>query len=311
MRIFITGATGFIGSYISEMLLERGHEIAVLLRPGADTWRIAAHLARLQAIAGDLAATPAFAPALRDFHPDTVIHCAWNGVGNAARNDTRQVDNVVHATSLVKVAHEAGATCFIGFGSQAEYGPRSDKTNERAALNPTTAYGAAKAAAYYLSKVLCEQGGLRFCWARLFSTYGPKDEAYWMVPQLILRLLDGEKPALTEGRQNWDYCHARDVACAVAALAESANASGAFNIGAGTTMTVREIAEMIRDAAAPGSALGFGEVAYRPDQVMHLEADIARIRDATGWLPRIPLRQGLAQTVDWYRSERARYATPR
>jgi nucleoside-diphosphate-sugar epimerase len=65
---------------------------------------------------------------------------------------------------------------------------------------------------------------------------------------------------------------------------------------------------MLRDAAAPGAPLGFGEVPYRPDQVMHLEADIRKIGEATGWKPEVPLQAGLAETVAWYRAEEARHA---
>jgi nucleoside-diphosphate-sugar epimerase len=194
----------------------------------------------------------------------------------------------------------------VGCGSQAEYGPRPDRTAEEAPLRPTTAYGAAKVATFQLLQTLAALHGVRFAWARFFSTYGPRDEPHWMIPQLIDRLLRGERPALTEGRQRWDYLHVRDAAAAVAALAESPGATGPFNVGSGSPVPLRQIVERIRDVASPGAALGFGEVPYRPDQVMHLEAGIEKLVAATGWRPRIALDEGLRETVEWFREEAAR-----
>ena len=62
--------------------------------------------------------------------------------------------------------------------------------------------------------------------------------------------------------------------------------------------------ESIRDAIDPSLPLGFGEVPYRPDQVMHLEANVTALSRATGWKPQIPLEQGLADTVAWHRNQR-------
>ncbi len=72
--------------------------------------------------------------------------------------------------------------------------------------------------------------------------------------------------------------------------------------------TVRSIVERIRDHIDSGVSLRFGEVPYRPGQVMHLEADISRLREATGWSPRIGLDEGLRRTVGWYRRNGEHYA---
>jgi nucleoside-diphosphate-sugar epimerase len=70
--------------------------------------------------------------------------------------------------------------------------------------------------------------------------------------------------------------------------------------------SVRSIAERVRDRIDPHLPIDFGAVPYRADQVMHLEADIGRLREATGWKPEVTIDDGLARTVDWYRErERA------
>ena len=307
MRVLVTGAGGFIGSALAIDLHRRGHEVAVLLRPDRDPWRIAPLVAAksLRVVRGDLAQADSYAAALGDFRPDGVAHMAWTGVANHDRNDWRQAENVTQAAKLLERSVAAGARHFVGCGSQAEYGPRPDRTTEEAPLRPTTAYGAAKVATFHLLHGLAPLHGVRFAWARFFSTYGPRDEPHWMIPQLIGRLLRGERPALTEGRQLWDYLHVRDAAAAVTRLIEEPAATGAFNVGSGTPVALRRIVETIRDAAAPGAALGFGDVPYRPDQVMHLEAGIEKLVAATGWVPSIALDDGLRETVEWFREEAA------
>lgn len=305
MKVVVTGASGFIGSAVAEALLRRGHPVALLLRPASNPWRLET-LQRYHVVRGDLSDAASYASGLAAFEPDAVAHLAWTGVANHDRNAWSQADNVSQAARLLEAAVAAGARHFVGCGSQAEYGPRPDRTPETSPLKPTTAYGAAKVATFQLLETLSTLHGVRFAWARFFSTYGPRDEPHWMIPQLIGRLIRGERPALTEGRQLWDYLHVRDAAEAVALLVETPTASGPFNVGSGTPVPLRRVVEAIRDAAAPGAALGFGEVPYRPDQVMHLEAGIEKLVAATGWRPRIALEAGVAETVEWFRKEAAR-----
>jgi nucleoside-diphosphate-sugar epimerase len=86
---------------------------------------------------------------------------------------------------------------------------------------------------------------------------------------------------------------------------QTSAASGVFNLGSGQTETIRRIIETLRDSIDPTLPIGFGEVSYRPDQVMHLEAGIERLNRATGWRPRIDLPIGLAKTVAWYWAQAA------
>ena len=304
MRVFLTGASGFIGSFLAGLLVDRCHEVAVLLRPDASPWRIADKLDSLRTIVGDLDQIDAIARELADFAPEVVIHAAWSGVASRDRNDVRQTVNIERSARLLSQCIKAGAKSFVGFGSQAEYGANAINPDEWSTLRPTTMYGATKAAAFHVLRAICDRHDVRFSWARVFSTYGPKDSVDWMIPQLTLSLLRGRRPALTKGTQQWDYCHASDVARAVIYIAETRDAHGPFNIGAGMTHSIRHIVELVRDIVAPGASLGFGEVPYRSEQVMHLQANVTRIRDATGWRPEISIEDGLRETVEWYRAQR-------
>jgi UDP-glucose 4-epimerase len=304
MRVLLTGASGFVGSYVLRRLVaDARHRVAVLLRPSSRTWRIDEVLNRTRRVDGSLGNLEPARTAIAAFAPETVIHLAWEGVGGASRNDPAQVENIRHTVALVQLAHDVGARAWIGLGSQAEYGPTEGPIREDAATRPTTLYGVAKLAAGQFAGHLCRDVGMRFAWLRLFSSYGPKDDPAWMIPSLIRTLLNGERPPLTPGTQLWDYVHVEDAARAIEQTALNAHASGVFNLGSGQSRTIRHVVEQIRDEIDPRLPLGFGDVPFRPDQVMHLEADTGRLREATGWAPEIALAEGLRGTIAWYREQ--------
>jgi nucleoside-diphosphate-sugar epimerase len=301
MRLFVTGGTGFIGSALLAAALESGHEIAVLTRD-PEAWRLAPFGDKVGLIVGSLSDISGFFPSMKSFRPDCVAHLGWSGVAGADRHDPRQICNIGWSCHLLLAAGAVGAKAFVSTGSQAEYGLRPGRIKTDDPTEPTTLYGECKLATFRLLNRLAQDQGLRFAWLRVFSTYGPGDHTRWMIPGLIGALLCGQKPALTAGDQKWDYLHVADAARAILAACESEAGHGMFNLGSGCALPLRYTVGLVRDLIDPKLPLGFGEVAYRPDQVMHLEADISRLTDELGWRPRIPLLDGLADTVAWYRA---------
>jgi len=306
MRVLLTGATGFLGAQALRALLRAKAEVVVLRRVNSPDWRIK-NLPVAGVVRGDLREIRAAGKVIQEARPEAVVHCAWAGVGNKHRNNAGQIDdNVLPGVELARVCAEAGAKHFIGLGSQAEYGPLNRRITEEDATQPTTLYGAAKLGAMVLLERVCSDLGMRFAWLRVFSTYGPMEDADWMIPYLIRALLRGERPTLTSCEQRWDYLFGPDAGEAIAAVATAERepgAKGVFNLGSGQVYTLRHIVELIRDMIDPGLPVDFGAVPYRPDQVMHLEADITRLRAATGWSPATSLEEGLRQTVGWHREQ--------
>lgn len=303
MKLLVTGASGFVGAKVAELALTAGHEVAALVRPNGPSRRLAPLAGRYLPLAVDLRERRSLFAAVASFRPEAIIHIAWAGVANSARNDSSQFsENIDAACALVEAGAAAGCKAFIGTGSQGEYGAGSTM-REDALPQPTTMYGAAKVAALYLTRQLVQQAGMRHAWLRLFSTYGPDDNPGWLIPSLISQMLDGQRPQTTLGTQKWDWLHVDDVARGLIAAAVTPTAEGIFNLGSGAPVQVRRAVELIRDAAAPGMELVFGEIPFRSDQVMHMEADISRLKAATGWEPQVPFESGIADTVNWYRAQ--------
>jgi nucleoside-diphosphate-sugar epimerase len=306
MKVLLTGASGFVGSYVLRRLLAEGDaEVAVFVRRPGQAWRIRDELARVRVFEAALEDAAGVEAALASFRPTHLAHLAWAGVLGRNRNDPQQQDNVAQSLRLLEAALDAGARHFVGLGSQAEYGPCQARIDEATPTAPTTRYGQAKLATCLEAQAMCERHGARFAWLRLFSSYGPQDSPEWMIPYLALKLLHRERPAVTAAEQLWDYVYVDDAAAAIVAVLRSDVASGVFNLGSGSAPRLRDIIERVRDAIDPSLPVGFGEVAYRPDQVMHLEADIGRLARATGWGPKVGLDEGIRRTVDWYRKHDA------
>lgn len=305
MRCLVTGASGHLGSFLTRKLVEQGAEVSVLVRPQSDLWRLSDLLDHIKVLRADLShLTPALG-AIATNSPDVVFHLAWDGVTGNDRNNSQQVScNVTGSLEVFRAVQAAGCRCWIGVGSQAEYGPQTTLLREDLPPQPATAYGVAKLCVGLLTHKLCELSAMRFVWLRLLATYGPGDDERHLIPGVINQLLAGARPALTFGEQEWDYLYVEDAAEAIYQTYLT-GAEGVFNLGSGEPHTIRNVAERLRDIIDPTLPLGFGEVPYREDQVMHLQADITKLHGVTGWKPQIDLEDGLRRTVEWHKSRPA------
>jgi len=303
MKYLVTGATGFVGSWLVRRLIADGHSVAVMTRQSSDLWRIRPWLSSVLQINGDLNRMNEMAASIRSFAPETIFHLAWTG-GNSSRflNDAAQVyANVPGSLELMRIATETGVRTFINFGSCVEYGQYSIPVRESDPVLPTNLYGRAKYVVEELGMALASASGFRFASMRLFWAYGPADDEARLMPSLIRKMLSGQRYAMTAGEQLWDYLYIEDAIEAIVRVANTSSAQGIFNLGSGRPEKLGTVALQIAMLAGEQSLLGLGDIPYGAQQVMHLEADITRLRTATGWEPHVDLPRGLLQTVEWYK----------
>ncbi len=303
-HVVITGATGFIGAAVLTELLARDARVTALLRAESDLSRLAT-LRGFETLRYSRLSDPELVRTLGSSKPDVFIHCGWRGVGGSERNEAFQITENLPATlEAVELAAATGCRQWIGVGSQAEYGNQNCRISEDAPLRPTTIYGKAKLAAGVAAMALCESRGLAGIWLRIFSTYGPGDAPNWFIPYVIQEFLHGRVPKLTRCEQLWDYLYVTDAARAVVAIANGTLA-GIYNVGSGKSRPLRDYVEAIRSELETSQEPTYGAEPYRPDQVMHLEADISRLTEATGWRPQFDLTEGIRATVAFTRPSKS------
>ena len=294
--VVLTGATGFIGSATLAELVRRGRRVIVLLRPTSDRRRIAC-LRGYETVMFDHFGEAGLAARIQEYNPGVFIHCAWRGVAGDERNASYQITENVPMT-IASAALAAGCGCqqWVGLGSQAEYGNPNRVISEATPENPATIYGKAKLAAGHASLALCEALGIAGVWLRVFSIFGPQDAPHWFIPSAIQDFLAGRKPRLTKCEQRWAFLYIKDAAKAVVAAADG-RLTGVYNLGSGRADTLREVIQVIRTELGTTIEPDYGAIHYRPEQVMHLQADIRKLSEATGWAPAVGLVEGLRETI--------------
>jgi UDP-glucose 4-epimerase len=307
MRCLVTGASGFLGSHLVRKLVHEGHQVLAAVRSSSDLWRLKDVHDRISFVFAPLKDVRSCRSEILTFRPEVTFHFAWTG-GNSSKyaNDCEQVfENVPGSLDLAQIVAEAGCSTLIYAGSSLEYGKFQIPARETDLPAPTNLYGAAKYGTEILLQGLCSASGIRFCGVRVFWTYGHMDDPSRMIPSVIASLLAGKSPSLTEGKQLWDFLFIEDAIRALLLLALTRDAEGIFNLGSGMPVAVRTVVELIKDSIDASPAVQFGAVPYGPHQVMHLEADISRLKMATGWTPQVRIEEGIRRTVGWYKENYA------
>jgi len=303
-KAVVTGATGAIGMALIEELTQNGIQVTAICHPGSPRNRRIPTGSMVRTVEGDLSRLSQLADAF-DGEQDAFFHLAWAGTYGEDRNRMElQLQNIEGTINAVRLCGALRCKVFVGVGSQSEFGHVEGKLNGELSCFPDTGYGAAKLSAGTLSRVLCRQMGIRHVWARVLSVYGPNDSARTMVMGTVERLLHGERPQFTKGDQIWDFLFNADAALALRLLAEKGLDGKVYCLGSGQAKKLRDYILEIRDAVDPQQEIGLGELAYYPNQVMHLEADISSLTADTGFVPQWPFSRGIQATVDWVKKQK-------
>lgn len=302
-RCLVTGGSGFLGAALTRRLVRDGHEVTVISRDPRP-WRLDDCLDAITIVPGELAALSS--ALARVPLPDVVFHLAWSGGDSRAfAADAVHLGANLDATrELLAWIERHRVPRFVGLGTCLEYGRFPVPVSEDAPCVPDSAYGEGKLAAGRAALAAKTSAA----WVRLFWTYGPADSPARLVPSVALSLLDDEAPAVTPGGQLWDYLYVDDAIDALMRLGNDDAARGVFNLGSGSPVAIRSVVEAIAASCRARVTPRFGALPYPQGQTMHLQADVTRLTNATGWQAATPLADGIAATVAWFAAHRERYA---
>ena len=300
MRVFVTGASGFIGSSVTRDLLDAGHSVLALALPADDLWRLRDIERDVPVVRGALADPAILRNAIGGWAPEVCIHLAWYAEPGKYLDSPANVEALSSSLALLRVLSEIGCRRMVAAGTCAEYDTDRGYLREDDPARPLTLYAAAKLSCGLLGSLMAQACGMRFAWARIFYPYGPYEDQRRVIPGIIRSLLSGQPFPATAGDQVRDYVHVADVASAFRLLAEK-EASGVFNIASGVPVTMKQVLGTVGNLLGCPELVGFGALPYRDWEPMFVCGDSQRLR-ALGWLPRYGLDEGLSRTIDWWRS---------
>jgi CDP-glucose 4,6-dehydratase len=322
MRSLVTGAHGFVASHLAQALLTRGDTVRVLDRPDprlADIGgprRSALDLLDLrdqvELAEGDLRDAEAVSSAVAGC--DSVFHLAAQTIVGVAREspvETLEV-NVRGAWNVFEACREHGVERVVFASSDKAYGTSPELPyREDFPLRAAYPYDASKAAADIIARSYANAYGVPLAVTRFANIYGGGDLNFSrLIPETTIAVLEGRPPVIrSDGSPERDFLHVDDAVSAYLAIAEAldgANARGeAFNAGGERPHSVREVVDLIAEAAGTGiepEYLGSGT----PDgEIDRQYVDSTKLRELTGWRPEVELAEGLRNTLDWYRAHPA------
>ena len=299
-RVIVTGASGFIGRYTLQMLVQAGFEVHAVSRdpdPKLCEGVLWHHLDIM-----DDRSAGALCSSIEATH---LMHLAWYTEHGKFWHAGENLDWVACSLRLLKQFVQYGGQRVVMAGSCAEYDwSRVDCCSEdQTPCNPATLYGVSKHALHQVAAAYCRNHQVELAWGRVFFLYGPGETGSRFVPAVVNGLLRQESVPCSSGVQVRDFMHVADVASAFVALLVS-EASGAINIASGDSHTLRGIGEEAMRQIKGEGAVVFGALPDRQGDPAMLTADVTRLRDGVGWSPAYSLEQGLAETIAWWKQNR-------
>jgi CDP-glucose 4,6-dehydratase len=312
-RSLVTGGHGFVASHLARALLERGDDVTVLDAgsPSVSGLSLQGIEADVELVGADLRDGRAVGATLGAGEFDVVFHLAAQTlVGPAMKSPAATFEvNVGGTWNLLEACRRAEVPAVVVASSDKAYGPRDELPyREEMQLRPASPYEASKAAADAIALSYRPAFGLAVAVTRFANVYGGGDLNFSrLIPEAIVAVLDGRRPAIrSDGSPQRDFLFVEDAVSAYLAVEHAVGAGGpgageAFNAGGERPHAVAEVLETIAEVSGRNvepEYLGTGNPAGEIDRQY---VDSTKLREATGWRPRVELREGLRRSLEWYR----------
>ena len=316
MRLLVTGGAGFIGSHYVRSVLTGAwggpvpEQVVVLDKftyaGNIENLAPVLHDERLRVVEGDILDRPRVDTLMAE--TDAVVHFAAES--HVDRSILGAADfvmtNVVGTQTLLASALQTGLDRFVHVSTDEVYGSIAEGSwDEERPLEPNSPYSASKASSDLLARAYHRTHGLPVCVTRCSNNYGPYQFPEKVIPLFVTNLIDGaEVPLYGEGANVRDWLHVDDHCRAIHLVLHGGRPGEVYNVGGGTELSNKELTGLLLEA----TGTGWDRVHNVTDRLGHdlrYSVDDTRIRTELGYQPQVPFTAGLAETVRWYRENRA------
>lgn len=306
--VLVTGADGFIGSHLTEMLIAKGAQVRALAQYNSfNNWGWLEDVSvksKIEVVCGDIR-DPNFCRSITQgmdvvFHLAALIAIPYSYLAP----DSYVATNVTGTLNMLQAARDAGVKRFMQTSTSEVYGTaRQVPISEEHPLQPQSPYSATKIASDAVAMSFHYTFDMPLTVVRPFNTYGPRQSARAVIPTIIGQVLAGQKKiSLGSLSPTRDFNYVEDTCRGFIELAEcDASVGKTINIGSSREISIGDLVALIADVMGAEIAVESAEERKRPEnsEVERLLCDNAKIRALTGFEPRISLREGLSRTVAW------------
>ena len=296
MKIFVSGATGYLGYHLVKVAINQGHEVLCLRRPTSRSLFESEIENKVKWVVND----EELKSAVIDFQPDVLFHAAWGGVRGSDRNNIEiQKENLVMSHNLLTLYPYKQ---IIAIGSQAEYGYYNDIISEDHTLKPTMEYAKAKIQCCKDLQHYCEQNNIEWQWIRIFTVFGEKQTG-GLIKLAIEKCLNGERSFdTTPGEQKYSYLYAEDFGKAICNMLGCKGKSGIYNLSQPQCLkSNKEILENVKTLTKSDIHLNFGAMPYPEGQVMLMDGSVNKFEKAFGAVPYTDFNTALEHTINSFK----------
>ena len=312
-RVLVTGAHGFVASHLARTALERGDSVSGLdlVRTGHSGLALQGIESEVELIECDLRDTHLVAASVKAGRFDIIFHLAAQTLVGVAMADpiaTFEV-NVAGTWALLEAARLAEVPAVVIASSDKAYGPPDHLPyQEQMQLRPASPYEASKAAADAIARSYYPAYGLAVAVTRFANVYGGGDLNFSrLIPEAIVSALGGRRPKIrSDGSPQRDFLYVDDAVAAYMAIEQSLEFAGpaageAFNAGGEQPHSVAEVLDEISELSGLGLEPEYHGNGSPRGEIDRQYVDSSKLRELTGWYPRVALRDGLRKTMEWYR----------
>lgn len=309
-KVLVTGADGFIGSHLTELLLERGYRVrAFTFYNSFNTWGwldtlTQDTLAKIEIFSGDIRDPNGVREAMKGV--DMVFHlAALIAIPFSYHSPDSYVDTNIKGTlNVLQAARELRTERIIVTSTSEVYGTAQYvPIDEKHPFQGQSPYSATKIGADRLAESFYRSFQLPISIVRPFNTYGPRQSARAVIPTIITQLLAGkEEIKLGSLNPTRDFNYVKDTAAGFVAIAESDRTVGEeINIATQKEISIGELAQEIIGQINPQARIVCDEKRLRPEksEVNRLLGSNEKIRKLTDWQPKYTFAQGIKETIAW------------
>jgi len=309
MKIFITGATGFIGANLARRLIESDKEVHILTRPASKMWRLDDILDKIHCHNGDLINPAGLNKVIAKIKPDIVYHLAVYGA-YSKQNEPEKIikTNILGTFNLIKSCRINKVKIIVNTGSSSEYGFKKNPMKETDFLEPNSYYAVSKAAQTMLCNYSSRLYNFPIITLRIFNIYGPWEEPGRLMPTLIVSCLENKDLNLVDPKVARDFVYIDDLLDVYLKVAKHPELGGEIiNVGSGRQSTIKDVVKIIMARIKTTSRANWGSMPKRIWDSNNWQADIGKIKKMLNWSPKYTLESGLKKSIAWFKNNKQFY----